>query len=61
MSARYCGTEDLLDLRTPLGRDAQERLLVHQQCPQGHKWHLAVTNDDRVRGETDILLCNCTT
>lgn len=54
-----CETADIRELRTTLGKDAQQRLIVHQQCPQGHKWHLAFETANNPLVERDILICNC--
>jgi len=52
-----CGTDDIRELRTTLGKDWQQRLIVHQQCPQRHKWHLAF--DDSKNPMGDVLICDC--
>jgi len=54
-----CDSQDLYELRSPLGRDTQDRLIVHQQCLQGHKWHLAFNDLDDSLGKTDLLICDC--
>ena len=52
-----CETADIRELRTTLGKDAQQRLIVHQQCPQGHKWHLAFDDSKNPMGA--FLICDC--
>ena len=54
-----CNTPDLRELRIHLGKDPQERLIVHQQCSQGHKWHLALTELNNPTGTTDTVMCDC--
>jgi len=58
-TCELCHTPDLWELRIPLGRDTQERLIVHQQCSQGHKWHLALTDLNNPTGNNDTLICDC--
>jgi hypothetical protein len=58
-TCELCHTPDLWELRIPLGRDTQERLIVHQQCSQGHKWHLALTDLNNPTGNNDALICDC--
>jgi hypothetical protein len=47
-----CNSPDLRKLRIHLGKHTQERLIVHQQCSQGHKWHLALTELNNPTGMT---------
>lgn len=54
-----CDSQDLYELRRPLCRDTQDRLIVHQQCLQGHKWHLALNDSDDSLGKPDLLICDC--
>ena len=57
--ASLCNAPDLRELRVPLGKDTQERLIVHQQCSQGHKWHVAFTELHKPTGNTDTVMGDC--
>ena len=54
-----CETDDIRELRTTLGTDAQQRLIVHQQCPRGHRWHLAFEEANNPLGSRETLMCDC--
>ena len=54
-----CQTDDVVAQRFSRGTDAQERLVVHHQCPRGHTWHLAIATTNNPLGNWDILVCDC--
>ena len=58
-TCEICNNPDLRELRIPFGKDTQERLIVHQQCSRGHKWHLALTELNNPTGRTDTVMCDC--
>ena len=54
-----CHADDVVAQRSSRGTDAQQRAVVHQQCPRGHRWHLAFEIADNPLGDRDILICDC--
>ena len=54
-----CHADDVVARRSSRGTDAQQRLVVHQQCLQGHRWHLAFDDATNALGTRDILVCDC--
>ena len=54
-----CQADDMVTQRSPLGIDAQQRLVVHQQCMKGHRWHLAFNDATNPLGRRDVLVCDC--
>jgi hypothetical protein len=54
-----CQADDVVAQRSSRGTDAQQRLVVHQQCTQGHRWHLAFNDATDPLGGRDVLACNC--
>lgn len=54
-----CHADDVVAQRSSRGTDAQQRVVVHQQCPRGHRWHLAFEIADNPLGDRDILICDC--
>src|SRR4030095_3102465 len=60
MSKCYiCHVDDVVAQRSSRGTDAQQRVVVHQQCPRSHRWHLAFEIADKPLGDRDILICDC--
>jgi hypothetical protein len=54
-----CQAYDVVAQRSSCGTDAQQRLIVHQQCRRGHRWHLAFATANNPLGDWDILTCDC--
>ena len=54
-----CHADDVVAQRSSRGTDAQQRVVVHQQCPRGHRWHLAFEIADNPLGDRDTLICDC--
>ena len=58
-TCNICHADDVVAQRFSRGTDAQERLLIHHQCAQGHAWHLAIATANNPLGHWDILSCDC--
>jgi len=54
-----CHADDVVAQRSSRGTDALQRLVVHQQCIQGHRWHLAFEDATNPLGGRDVLACDC--
>ena len=55
-----CHADDIVAQRSSRGTDALQRLVIHQQCIRGHRWHLAFEDATNPLGGRDVLVCDCT-